>query len=64
MAPAPFGPHAPPPRPWLESRSADGARLKALAAYFNQHYKVDGLRTDVSHRLDTWVANGGGRICK
>ena len=53
-----------PPKPWLESREAYGARLKAEAAFVNGHYNVDGLCKDFPPRLDAVIAKYGDRIFK
>ena len=53
-----------PAKPWLESREAYGSRLKAQAAYVNEHHNLEGLCKEFPKRLDNVIANEGGRIWK
>ena len=53
-----------PKRPWLETREDFGARLKAQAAYVNQHYSVHALCREFPGCLDGLIAKGGDRIWK
>ena len=53
-----------PQKPWEETAEAYASRLKACAAYINDHHDVTGLCRALPGRLELLRACEGDRICK
>ena len=51
-----------PRRPWEETSEEYGARLKACAAYINEHHDVDNLCRGLPARLNELKALEGDRL--
>ena len=53
-----------PARPWLETHTEYGQRLKAVAAEINREHHVGGLCKELPSRISKLIREEGGRIAK